>query len=385
MTRLLYVLNDSRFFMSHRVGLAQAAQAAGYEVHVATPDEAVRAEIEALGFQWHRFGLSRAGLHLFQEIQSIRALTRLYKKVQPDLVHHLTIKPVIYGSIAARLAKVPAVVNAMTGLGYVFTEKTWRARVLRMMIQPLARFALQFNHSRLIFQNPDDEQVFISRGLTRADHCVVIKSSGVDVDEVQMTEEVDAEAVKIIFAGRMLWSKGVADFVGAARRLHRAGCTARFILVGDTDPGNPAAVPQAQLHAWNDEGCVEWWGWREDLIEIYQKAHIACLPSYREGVPKALLEAGACGRPIVTTDAPGCKETVIEGENGFIVPPGNHIALADKLLLLINDAALRQQMGRASRAFICREFSQAYVAQQTLALYQQQVDQWVPVHKAQCV
>ena len=368
--RILYVVNDAAFFLSHRLPIAAAARAAGFDVHVATPEGEAARGIPRLGFAFHALDMTRSGMHPMAEARTILGLIRLYRSLAPDLVHHVALKAVLYGGIAARLTEVPAAVSVLTGLGHTFVANGWRARVLRRLVSGTFRFALGHPNEVVIFQNPDDQRAMLEMGAISSEGAVLIRGSGVDMREFSPTPEPD-EPVLTVLASRMLWSKGIGEFVEAARRLRRAGVRARFALVGDIDPDNPAAVPAAQLAEWNDTGVVEWWGRRDDMPTVFAQCHVMCLPSYYgEGVPKALIEAAACARPIVTTDAPGCREVVRDGDNGLLVPIRDVEALAAALRRLIESRELRTRMGHRSREIAVAEFSVEHVVRATLAVYE---------------
>ncbi|MBZ0275681.1 MAG: glycosyltransferase family 4 protein [Anaerolineae bacterium] len=369
--RLLYVVNIPRFFVSHRMPLALAARDAGYEVHVATSaaDQPHVAMIQAEQFPFHPLPLSQHGTRPWEEVATIGALYRLYRRLRPDIVHHITIKAVIYGGIAAQLAGVPAVVHSLTGLGSVFSEPGLKTRLIRLGAEAAYRLALRPANARLIFQNPDDQALFIEHGLIPAARTQVIKGSGVDMEAFSPQPEPDTTPV-ILFAGRLLWKKGIGEFVQAAESLRQAGVKARFVVVGYAEPSSPAAVPPQQLDAWQSSGIVEWWGKRDDMPQVFAGSHIVCLPStYGEGVPKVLIEAAACGRAVVTTDTPGCREIVRHGENGLLVAPGDVAALAAALRQLIENPALRQTMGQRGREWALTEFSLNHVLDATLNVY----------------
>lgn len=367
--KLLYVVNDGAFFLSHRLPLAVAAKGAGYEVHVATADGPVVQAIERAGLRFHAVPIDRRGMNPITELRTLNALRSLYRAVLPDLVHHLTTKPVLYGGIAARLVGVPAVVNALTGLGYLFVGRSLKVVVVRPFVKVMYRVALQQRATKTIFQNPDDEEVFIAGKLIDAANTVVIRGSGVDMEAFVPSPEPQGTPV-VVLAGRMIRHKGVADFVQAARILRENGVEARFVLVGDSDAGNPATISEAQLQAWQSEGAIEWWGRLDDMQRVFAQAHVVCLPSYYgEGVPKVLIEAAACARPLVATDTPGCREIARRDDNALLVPARNAEALAGALHRLIVDAPLRARMGQRSRQIAEAEFSLGMVIEQTLALY----------------
>jgi glycosyltransferase involved in cell wall biosynthesis len=366
--RLLFVVNDAGFFLSHRLVLAEAARSSGYDVHVATPSGEGVERITAHGFPYHPLRLSRRGSRPWSEAASITALVGLYQRLRPQLVHHVTVKPVLYGSMAARITGVPAIVNAVSGLGYVFIASGALAGTRRRAVLAAYRVALRGRGTRVIFQNEDDRGLFVAAGLVPRERTVLIRGSGVDLSAYRPGPEPPGPPI-VVLPARMLRDKGVGEFVEAAATLRTQGIAARFVLVGDTDAGNPAAIPADQLRAWQADGIIEWWGHRKDMPGVLAGAHVVCLPSYREGLPKALLEASAAGRPIVTTDVPGCREAVRQGENGWLVPVRESAALAERLRELILDPGMRARFGRRGREIAEAEFGVERVVAATLALY----------------
>jgi glycosyltransferase involved in cell wall biosynthesis len=368
--KVVFVDNDVRSFVGDRIPWARAARNAGFEVHVACPVGDAAEQLSAEDFQFHVIPMSRCGVNPIRELATVAGLFRVYKRVQPDLVHHLRLKPVLYGSLAARMAGVPAVVNLLTGLGYLFTSSGRTGQFLRPLVMLACRVAFSHPNQRLVFQNPDDSEVFLRSGILPAEKTLLIKGSGVDIDRFSPRPEPPGPPV-VLLASRMLWDKGVKEFVQAARILRASGLEARFVLVGDTDAGNPSAIPAERLRKWRDRGIVEWWGPRSDMPEVLNQAHIVCLPSIREGLPRILIEAASCGRALVATDVPGCREVVRNGDNGLLVPIRDANSLAWAFRLLLENADLRQSMGVRSRERALREFTRDLVASQMLNLYSQ--------------
>lgn len=374
--RLLFVLNEAYFFLSHRLSTAQAAAAAGFEVHVAAPCHHAWApagfsvgELKALGFQFHAIPMSRRGINPFGELHTFVALCRLYRRLRPDIVHHVTIKANLYGGLAARLTGVPAALFAVSGLGQMFVARDWRMAALRAVVARALALAFAHPNSIVICQNASDRQTLIDQRIASADDIVILGGAGVDLEQFRPLEPVAGNAV-VILAARLIWDKGIDEFVQAARLLKERGVPVRMVLVGRTHVSNPRAVSEEVLRGWVAEGVVEWWGFRTDMAEVLGQSHVVCLPSsYGEGVPKVLLEAAACGRPIVTTDIPGCRDVVTHGENGYLVPPRDAVALADALAALAADRVLRDAMGQSSRLRAERRFDQGEVAKATVALY----------------
>ena len=372
--RLLFVINDLDFFISHRLPIAIAARNAGMDVHVAAADGSVTTHLQDQGMVFHRTPITRSGIHPWREVRTLFKFYQLCRTLRPDIVHSVTIKGVIYGGIAARLACVRAVVSAIPGLGYVFTESGLLAALRKGIVSSLYRVALNGPHSRVIFQNPDDMAMFTRSAIVRYDACVLIRGAGVDLREFRPSPEPPEQPIVVVFASRMLWAKGVGEFVSAATRLRNERFNVRFVLVGASDWGSPSAVPERQLRLWHESGTVEWWRRRDDMPHVFSQSHIVCLPTtYGEGVPKVLIEAAASARPIVATNVPGCREIVRDGDNGILVPPRDETALVDALRQLIVDPERRYSMGLRGREIAEREFAINKVVDETLAVYRAMV------------
>jgi glycosyltransferase involved in cell wall biosynthesis len=366
---ILFVANRAEFFYSHRLPIAHAAQERGYEVHVASPEDPYVSDLKSHGVTWYELCLDGKSLNPFKEVQTLTDLIKLYRWVSPDLVHHIAFKGVLYGSIAARIARVPQAVNAFTGLGHLFSVDTIKIRLVRWVVLQALRFGLRHPNSLTIFQNPDNIDEFVERSVLERDRVRLIKGSGVDVNTFEPAPQPSNPPI-VILASRLVWDKGVAEFVEAARLLKQEGLDGRFALVGKSDPLNPNAVPEDQLIAWDENGPVEWWGFQENMPSVFANAHVMCLPSYyREGVPKVLIEAAACERPIVTTDMPGCREIVHDGENGLLVPPKDATALAEALRKVLMSPARRRRMGARGRQIVQKEFSLEHVVRDTMSVY----------------
>jgi glycosyltransferase involved in cell wall biosynthesis len=327
-------------------------------------------EIRCHGLDFIDLPISRSGMSPFREAWVALSLLRICRRIQPDVVHFVTIKPIVYGVVVARLAKKAAVVNAITGLGFSF-GKGLQARIRRTILLPFLRVALHNSNSKTIFQNPVDLEQFVKSGLVPRDNTVLIRGSGVDPVQFKPREGMVRDNM-VVLASRMLWDKGVEQFVDAARIMQSHGCQARCVLVGDADPENLGSISRSQLEMWAAEGTVEWWGHRDDMPEILSQASVVVLPTvYPEGVPKVLLEAAACGCPIVATDVPGCREIVRHEVNGLLVPPRDSIALAKAIQTLLRSPELREQFGKAGREIAVAEFSEQNVVEQTLRVYRE--------------
>jgi len=367
--RLLFVVNNPAFFLSHRLPLAQAAQRAGYDVHVATMAGDSVPQIEAHGLTHHVIPMTRSGKNPIQELRTVWALYRLFRRLRPDVVHLVTIKPVLYGGIAARMAGVPAMVSAISGLGFVFVAKGPKAALIRRVVSALYRLALGHRNSRVVFQNGSDRDVLRDLDAVRDEQIVMIRGSGVNLSDYAAVAEPPPPVV-VLMVARLLRDKGVIEFVDAARILLRQQANVRMLLAGGVDPGNPASVSQADVNEWQRHGVIEALGERRDIADLYAAAHIAVLPSYREGLPRSLIEAAACGRAVITTDVPGCRDAIEPNETGLLIPSHDAQALAAAISRLANDAALRQQMGAAGRALAEREFDINDVCRKHLEIYQ---------------
>lgn len=361
--KYLFFANTDWYLYNFRLSLATALREQNHEVVLISPDGKYRHLLEENGFRWIDFPFSRKGMNFFEELWTIKRLVEIYRRENPDIVHHFTIKCNLYGSVAAKLTGVSNVVNAVTGLGAVFIDGAWW---LKLLVSFLYRAILY--QTWVIFQNADDQEEFVTRQFVEPTRAFLVRGSGVNMDQFEFAPE-SKETPIVILPARLLWSKGVGEFVEAARLLHNRAIRARFVLVGDTDAGNPAAIDQATIEKWEHNKIIEYWGWRENMVDVYHKAHIVCLPSYREGVPKTLLEAAACGRPLIATDVPGCREIVHHGVNGLLVPVKDSLALAQALEELIVAEVRRKEMGLKGRKIVAQEFSEERVITETLATY----------------
>jgi glycosyltransferase involved in cell wall biosynthesis len=372
--RLLYVLNDVDYFLLHWLERTVAAGDRGFDVHLAAPPFGDVDRVRDSGLTFHPIDLARESTNVIKEMRAVREIARVHREVRPHLAHHATIKPVIYGGLAARRTRVPAVVSTIPGLGYLFASSEGRARILHVLAKQGYRRALSRDVSRVIFENSDDLADFERWRIIGPGKGMVIRGAGVDTSVFREAPEPDGP-VRVVMASRLIWDKGVAEFIAAARIAKEAGVDARFILVGDTDPGNPAAVPTAQLEEWHREGVVKWLGRRADMPEVLRQAHIVCLPtSYREGVPRILIEAASTGRPIITTDSPGCRDIVRNGENGILVPLRDPDAIVDAVRRMCMDPGLRRSMGRRGRVIVETEFAREIVFEALFQLYDDLLD-----------
>jgi len=370
---ILYLVTEDWYFCSHRLPVARAARDAGARIIVATRVADHGAAIEREGFALRPLAWRRGGLAPLREARSLAAIQRLYRRERPDLVHHVALKPMVYGSLAAG-RHGPIVLNALTGLGTVL--KGDRQRLLGGLVGGLLPLLLDGKHRHLLVQNPDDRDLALRRRFVAPDRLTLIRGSGVDLDRFAPSPEPPGPPVAAL-VGRMLAVKGVADLAAAARLLRQRGVALRLWLAGPSDADSPSAIPLARLRGWQAEGLLEWQGAVGDVAELWRRAHIAVLPSQGgEGVPKSLLEAAAAGRPLVATDVAGCREIVRPGETGLLVPRRDPAALADALAKLAVDPALRRRLGSAARRLAEAEFGEARVAAETLALYRRLLPGW---------
>lgn len=358
--------------MSHRISLAVAAINRGYDVSLVTQVGKHGNAITAAGIRLAPVPFPRSFKRPWRDLLTLVGIYRACRNIRPDVVHHVSLKPVVYGSLlrclGAHGGKNPVFVNAFTGLGYVFTSRRLSARLIRSLLVPILRVLLMRDNTHLVFQNADDRDTLIDLGIARNEQSTVIPGSGVDTSLYAPVPE-PAGTPLVLLVSRMLYDKGVEDFVRAAELIKQQGIEARFVLVGDTDTENPAGIPDDILQQWDDEQAVEWWGRREDMPTVYAGANIVVLPSYREGFPKTLIEAAACGRAVITTDVPGCRDAVDHGKTGLLVPVSDVNALADAIVQLIKDPGKRQQMGAAGRQMVVENFSSDIINKKFLDLY----------------
>lgn len=366
--KLLYIITEDWFFASHFLDRAVAAKAVGYDVTVATRKQNDASRMESLGIRVIPVDFSRHGLNPIREWSTIRQLRQAIKKFEPDIVHNIALKPVVLGTLAARSCRIRNIVNAPVGMGYVFSSQDCKAKILRPFIRQIFRLILNPSGSRVIIENHDDFDALLSSHYVRPNDLILIKGAGVDTGIFIPTPEPPGPVVVSLVA-RMLRDKGVVEFVGAARLVNKTGLDVRFQLIGDIDPGNPTTLTRSQLEQWTKEGVVRWKGHVDDVPALLAASHIVCLPSYREGLPKSLIEALAAGRPVVATNVPGCREVVINELNGLLVEPRNAPALADALCRLIVDKDTRVRFGATGRFLAEREYSTTLINSQTLAVY----------------
>lgn len=367
--RVLFLVTEDWYFCSHRLALAKALAAAGCEVAVACRVADHAKPIEAAGIGLYPLALSRRSVNPFAAVAAVSRIARLYAAYAPDVVHHVALKPAILGSLAARIARRGRIINAIAGLGFVFSAKTLRARLLRPFVQALLRAVIDGPETRVIVQNAEDGEALTRSGMVDPAHLALIRGAGVDLERFRPSPEPPGP-VRVSLVARMIREKGIAEMVEAARLLGPRGSDVRVSLIGAPDPENPSSIPEATLAEWAAEGVVEMPGRVEDTAALWRESHIAALPSYYgEGVPLALIEAAASGRPMIAARGPGLTDIVRDGETGIVVPPRDSAALADAIERLAGDAELRRRMGAAARAHAEAAFGADAVIAATIALY----------------
>jgi glycosyltransferase involved in cell wall biosynthesis len=371
--KLLFVVNVDWFFLSHRLPIALEARQNGYEVHIATGVTDKLCELESYGFEVHQLSLMRGGIGPLNALKVLYEIRRIFIEIQPDLVHLVTIKPVILGGIMARWQRVPAVVSAVSGLGYVFTAIGLFAKVRRWAVASMYSYALGHHNQTVIFQNADDCRAMVSSAGASYSNSVIIRGSGVNLDQFSPTPEPSGVPV-VLLPARLLKDKGVFEFVQVARVFRTNGVSARFVLAGMVDMGNPTSLSQELLDEWVFERVVEHWGYRTDMPQVISNSNVVVLPSYREGLPKVLLEAAASGRAVVTSDVPGCRDAIVPGLTGLLVPVRDANSLAQAIAQLLEHPDQRLAMGLAGRKLAEEEFDVRAVVARHLELYEQLLD-----------
>ncbi|WP_135081530.1 glycosyltransferase family 4 protein [Terasakiella sp. SH-1] len=365
--KVLILVSKDWYFLSHRLPLALGLVKDGYKVHVACHINQAKTELENHGFILHDLNLGREQISLQSTQSAIQNITKLYRDVKPDIVVHVALFTVLLGTIAALRAPVGTVINMITGMGYSFIAKNLKARLIRFMISIFMRLFSQTKRIHMIVQNGNDIELMQSFGFKTEKNLFLIRGSGVDAKYFSPSPELPQNGL-ITFVGRTLWSKGVSEIVEAARILKNKGKSYRIVLVGAPDPGNPQSATQHDIDIWQSDGLVECWGRRSDIANIYQQSSIALLPSWREGLPKSLLEAAACGLPMIATDVPGCREIVHHEKNGLLVPLKNPTALADAIENLMEHYDIRKQYGAYARKQIDTELNDKAIIEQTVSL-----------------
>lgn len=371
--KLIFFANTDWYLYNFCVATAARLRKDGHEVVMLSPPGPFGERFATLGFRWIQLSMDRASLNPLREAATLGRLLAILRQEQPDLLHNYTMKCVAYGALTARLARVPAVVNAVAGMGYVFTSDALKARLLRPLVKMMMRMTLNDRRSLLILQNPDDVMSFTDAGLIMQERIRLIRGTGVDTVMFQPPApplHPDGR-LRVLLAARLLWEKGIREFADAAALLRQWGHDVECLLAGSPDPGNPHSVPEEQVRQWVDAGLIRWLGHVDDMPGLLNTVHVMVLPSYyREGVPKSLLEGAACGLALITTDRPGCREVVSkDGVDGLHTEAQSAMSLAKCIARLDNDRALLTQLGQRSRQKVLREFDERAVIQKTIDVY----------------
>jgi len=371
--KIVMFANTEWYLYNFRRSLALHLGQSNYGVLLISPDGPYGEKLRALGLRWQPLPMNRRSLNPVRELALLWKLTRLFRQERPALVHSFTIKCAVYGSLAARLARVPARINAVAGMGYVFTSNDLRARLLRPIVRALLRWALGGAGARLVLQNVDDVELFERAGLVDSRIVRLVRGSGVDCERFSSRPATPSKGkdFRVLLAARLLWDKGIAEYVEAARALRLQGRKVRLLLAGDPDSGNPAAVPLEMVRHWVADGLIEWLGHVDDMPALLASVDAVVLPSYREGLPKSLIEGAACGLPLVATDVPGCREVITHEVDGLLVPVRDAAALATAIARLLDDRPLAARLGAAARKRAVAEFDERVVIARTLAVYEE--------------
>jgi glycosyltransferase involved in cell wall biosynthesis len=371
MKKLLFLTPDDATFVAQRVVMAKGAEKIGYEIHVGVPDEGFVNKIKELGFIWHNVDLNRGGINPVSDLIPFLKLVRLLRKEKPYIMQCISIKPGIYGTIAGRLAGLQRIVCLVNGRGYAFEGRGLKGKILKFIAKTLYKIAYSYPKVKVIFQNPDDREYFIQEKLIERDRTYLIRGSGVNMEKFYPEPEPVTDTPVVLFVGRLIWTKGVGELIEATKNLRNEGLKFTLQIIGYPDERNPDTVPKKYLEELNANGTIQWIGRQTDMPRFYRAANILALPTnYNEGLPLTLLEAASCGRCLISTDAPGCREIVRPGVNGILVPPKTVKELTDAMRTLIQDPEMRARFGQNSTRIVKEEFSSEIVVSKLLELYQ---------------
>lgn len=379
--RVVFFANTDWYLYNFRLSTAKQLKAQGAEVVMVSPPGEFGERFAAHGIRWTTLPMDRASLNPLREAFTIKSMVDVLRREKPDLLHNFTVKCAVYGALAARMAGVPAVVNAVAGMGYVYASNGMKARMLRPVVSALMRGTLGHGRSRVILQNPDDATALTEARLVPPERIRVIRSSGVDTERFRPCYPTDcARPLRVLLAARLLREKGVGEFVEASRMLKERGREVEFLLAGTPDPGNPSSFTREEVERWHQQGLVQWLGHVDDMPTLLSSADVMALPSYyREGVPRCLIEGAASGLCLITTPLPGCREVVTEhGVDGFRVPPRDAPSLAALLMQLDDDRELVRRLGAKAREHAERHFDERLVIRQTLDVYEELLDRGLP-------
>lgn len=370
--KVLFFANTDWYLFNFRVPLAKYLSQNGFEVVMISPSGEFGERISQTGIRWISVPMDRRSFNLLAEFRLLRAIVKTYKEECPDIVHHFTIKCVVYGAIAAKIARTHASISAVTGLGHIFIDSSLRSRLLRPVVSMLLRFAISGDRSRLILQNPDDAALLTQSRLISNSRITVIRGSGVDTTRFRLVDRADREApIRVLVACRLLRDKGIYEYIDAIKQIKTKKLDVQFLLAGSPDSGNPSAVSLSLIRQWQTNNLITYLGQVEDMVQLLKEVEIAVLPSYREGAPRALIEAAATGLPLIATDVPGCREVVDDGVNGLLIPPKNASLLAEAITYLVRNPKIRERMGKAGRKKVLEEFDENIVLRKTFQVYKE--------------
>ena len=372
--RILYIITEDWFFHSHFFDRAKFMAASGETVGVATRFSGHEEELRSHGFTLFPVNFSRRGLNPLTELITSLRIRKIVREFKPDITHNIALKPVVTGTFGELLGRQKVVVNALVGMGYIFTSTDARASLVKPLLSRILKLLLHSKSVHVVIENPDDLNSLVSDGFIQPSQISLIRGAGVNLNAFPFQPEIPGPIV-VTLVSRILRDKGVLEFIEAASHLRMSAPDVVFQIVGEPDPGNPSAIHQSEIDSWKSLSNVKFLGRRNDIASVLRDSHVVCLPSYREGLPKALLEALSCGRPIITTDVPGCREVCNDGVNGLLVPARDSIALSQAIEKLVLNAEMRQAMGRAGRLRAETEFSNEIVCAQTLDLYRKLMEQ----------
>jgi len=371
--KLFFIVSEDKSFWSHRLSLALSAIDAGYDVTLVSNFNKLESKIKNRGVNVININFVRSSKHPFTDLKNIFKLIFILRKEKPDIIHNVALKTILIASIAGLFSKKMVIINAFTGLGYVFSSDQLHAKLIRFFIKPIFKLLFRRSNYWTIFQNPDDMNLFERLGLINLNQSTLIRGSGVETNKFIQSDDLNKIPV-VMLASRMLWDKGVGEFVKVAKRAYKNKINAEFMLVGGIDNDNPMSIPLSTLNQWVSNGDVQWEGHSDNMPDMLASASIVCLPSYREGLPKVLLEAAAIGRPLIASDGPGCREIVRDKHNGLLVKMRDADSLYEAVLMLVNNREMRETMGRNSRTLVETELSTTIINTQTIELYRRVVN-----------
>ena len=366
--RVLFVITEDWALISHRLHLVEASINAGYEVALATRVNKNRKNLEDRGIKVFEWELHRGSLNPIKEIIAIFSLCKILLVFKPHIIHAVAQKPVIYAGLARKIYNQTSFVGTLGGVGFVFTSKSLKAIILKPLLKLLLKLALVGRKTRLILQNKDNINTIKKINIINNNYIRLVKGAGVEIQKY-LPSKIPLKTIIVILPGRMLWDKGVGEFVRVAERIKLRNIKARFVLVGDVDLDNPNSIKQKQIDKWVESGIIEQWGRCDDMEKVYKKSSIVCLPSYNEGLPKVLLEAGSSSRPAIAFDVPGCRDVIQNNVNGYLVEFRNEHALETALTKLINDKKLCEEMGKNGRKIVERDFRSEIINAQTFKIW----------------